>query len=394
MFMREVVIASAVRTPIGSFQGALSSLGATRLGAIAIKAAVERAGIAGSEVDECIMGCVLPAGVGQAPARQAAIFAELPKSTPCMTINKVCGSGLKAVMLASQAIRCGDAEVVVAGGMESMSNAPYLLPKARTGYRMGHGEMLDSMVKDGLWDVYNDYHMGSAGELCASECSIPRDRQDEFAVNSYKKALAAQAAGKFAAEIVPVEIPQRRGDPVLVDSDEEPGKGRPEKIPSLRSVFMKDGTITAANASSINDGAAALVIMSGDKARELGITPLARIAGDASYAQAPEWFTTAPAFAIEKALGKLDLSVDDIDLWEVNEAFSVVSLAVGDKVGYADDRVNVWGGAVALGHPIGASGARILVTLLHQLQDAEKKRGCASLCIGGGEAVALVVERS
>ena len=392
--MREVVIASAVRTPIGSFQGALSSLGATRLGAIAIKAAVERAGIAGSEVDECIMGCVLPAGVGQAPARQAAIFAELPKSTPCMTINKVCGSGLKAVMLASQAIRCGDAEVVVAGGMESMSNAPYLLPKARTGYRMGHGEMLDSMVKDGLWDVYNDYHMGSAGELCASECSIPRDRQDEFAVNSYKKALAAQAAGKFAAEIVPVEIPQRRGDPVLVDSDEEPGKGRPEKIPSLRSVFMKDGTITAANASSINDGAAALVIMSGDKARELGITPLARIAGDASYAQAPEWFTTAPAFAIEKALGKLDLSVDDIDLWEVNEAFSVVSLAVGDKVGYADDRVNVWGGAVALGHPIGASGARILVTLLHQLQDAEKKRGCASLCIGGGEAVALVVERS
>lgn len=392
--MREVVIASAVRTPIGSFQGALSSLGATRLGAIAIKAAVERAGIAGSEVDECIMGCVLPAGVGQAPARQAAIFADLPKSTPCMTINKVCGSGLKAVMLASQAIRCGDADVVIAGGMESMSNAPYLLPKARTGYRMGHGEMLDSMVKDGLWDVYNDYHMGSAGELCASECSISRDRQDEFAVNSYKKALAAQAAGKFAAEIVPVEIPQRRGDPVLVDSDEEPGKGRPEKIPSLRSVFMKDGTITAANASSINDGAAALVIMSGDKARELGITPLARIAGDASYAQAPEWFTTAPAFAIEKALGKLDLSVDEIDLWEVNEAFSVVSLAVGDKVGYADDRVNVWGGAVALGHPIGASGARILVTLLHQLQDAEKKRGCASLCIGGGEAVALVVERS
>ena len=391
--MREVVIASAVRTPIGSFQGAQASVGATQLGAIAIKAAVERAGISGDDVDECIMGCVLPAGVGQAPARQAAIFADLPKATPCMTINKVCGSGLKAVMLASQAIRCGDAEVVVAGGMESMSNAPYLLPKARTGYRMGHGEMLDSMVKDGLWDVYNDYHMGSAGELCASECSIPRARQDEFAVNSYKKALAAQEAGKFVAEIVPVEVPQRRGEPLVVDSDEEPGKGRPDKIPALRSVFMKDGTITAANASSINDGAAALVVMSADKASELGITPLARIAGDASHAQAPEWFTTAPAFAIEKALQRLDLAVDDVDLWEVNEAFSVVSLAVGDKVGYADERVNVWGGAVALGHPIGASGARILVTLLHQLEDADKKRGCASLCIGGGEAVALVVER-
>ena len=391
--MREVVIASAVRTPIGSFQGALSSLSATQLGAIVIKAAVERAGISGADVDECIMGCVLPAGVGQAPARQAAIFSGLGHSTPCMTINKVCGSGLKAVMLASQAIRCGDAEVVVAGGMESMSNAPYLLPKARTGYRMGHGQMLDSMVTDGLWDVYNDYHMGSAGELCAAECSISRERQDEFATNSYKKALAAQAAGKFVAEIVPVEVPQRRGDPLVVDSDEEPGKGRPDKIPSLRSVFMKDGTITAANASSINDGAAALVVMSGDKARELGISPLAVIAADASHAQEPEWFTTAPAFAIDKVMSKLDLAVDDVDLWEVNEAFSVVSLVVGDKVGYADDRVNVWGGAVALGHPIGASGARILVTLLHQLIDAGKRRGCASLCIGGGEAVALVVDR-
>jgi acetyl-CoA C-acetyltransferase len=391
--MREVVIASAVRTPIGSFQGALSSIPAPRLGAIAISAALERAGVAPDEVDECIMGCVLPAGIGQAPARQAALFAGLPQSTPSMTINKVCGSGLKAVMLASQAIRCGDAEVVVAGGMESMSNAPYLLPKARTGYRMGHGEMLDSMVKDGLWDVYNDYHMGTAGELCASECGISRERQDDFAVASYTKALASQAAGKFVAEIVPVEVPQRRGDPIIVDSDEEPGKGRPDKIPSLRSVFMKDGTITAANASSINDGGAALLVMSADKARELGVTPLARIVGDASHAQDPAWFTTAPAFAIEKALAKLSLEVDDIDLWEVNEAFSVVSLAVADKVGYDEDRVNVWGGAVALGHPIGASGARILVTLLHQLADAGKVRGCASLCIGGGEAVAMVVER-
>ena len=392
--MREVVIASAVRTPIGSFQGALASLSAPKLGATAIKAAVERAGISVEDVDECIMGCVLPAGVGQAPARQAALFAGLPQSTPCMTINKVCGSGLKAVMLASQAIRCGDVEVVLAGGMESMSNAPYLLPKARTGYRMGHGEMLDSMVKDGLWDVYNDYHMGSAGELCAQECDVSRARQDEFAAASYKKALAAQEAGKFTAEIVPVEVPQRRGDPIVVDSDEEPGKGRPDKIPTLRSVFKKDGTITAANASSINDGAAALVVMSADKARELGITPLARIVGDASHAQDPAWFTTAPAFAIEKALEKLSLEVDDIDLWEVNDAFSVVSLAVADKVGYADERVNIWGGAVALGHPIGGSGARILVTLLHQLQDSDKSRGCASLCIGGGEAVAMVVERS
>jgi acetyl-CoA C-acetyltransferase len=391
--MREVVIASAVRTPIGSFQGALSSIPAPRLGAIAISAALERAGVAPDEVDECIMGCVLPAGIGQAPARQAALFAGLPQGTPSMTINKVCGSGLKAVMLASQAIRCGDAEVVVAGGMESMSNAPYLLPKARTGYRMGHGEMLDSMVKDGLWDVYNDYHMGTAGELCASECGISRERQDDFAVASYKKALASQEAGKFVAEIVPVEVPQRRGDPIVVDSDEEPGKGRPDKIPSLRSVFMKDGTITAANASSINDGGAALVVMSADKAAQLGVTPLARIVGDASHAQDPAWFTTAPAFAIEKALAKLSLDVDDIDLWEVNEAFAVVSLAVADKVGYPEDRVNVWGGAVALGHPIGASGARILVTLLHQLADSGKARGCASLCIGGGEAVAMVVER-
>ncbi|MBJ94158.1 MAG: acetyl-CoA C-acyltransferase [Rickettsiales bacterium] len=391
--MREVVLVSAVRTPIGSFQGALAALRAPQLGAVAIKAAVERAGISVDQVDECIMGCVLPAGVGQAPARQAALFAGLPRSTPCMTINKVCGSGLKAVMLASQAIRCGDAEVVVAGGMECMSQAPYLLPKGRTGYRMGHGELLDSMVKDGLWDVYNDYHMGSAGELCASECGISRERQDEFAIASYQKALAAQEAGKFDAEIAPVEVPQRRGDPIVVDRDEEPGKGRPDKIPALRAVFQKDGTITAANASSINDGAAALVVMSADKARELGLKPLARIVGDASHAQDPEWFTTAPAFAIEKALDRLDLKVEDVDLWEVNEAFSVVSLAVADKLGYQADRVNVWGGAVALGHPIGASGARILVTLLHQMADRDAQRGCASLCIGGGEAVAMVVER-
>jgi len=391
--MRDVVIVSAARTPIGSFQGSLASLSGPKLGSLAIKGALERAGIAGDLVDECIMGCVLPAGVGQAPARQAALFAGLPQSVPCTTINKVCGSGLKAVMLAAQAIKCGDAEVVVAGGMESMSNAPYLLPKARTGYRMGHGELVDSMVKDGLWDVYSDYHMGMAGELCASECGIPRERQDTFAAASYQKALAAQEAGLFDAEIIPVEVPQRRGDPMVVDTDEEPGKGRPDKIPHLRSVFKKDATITAANASSINDGGAALVVMSADKAAELGLTPMARIVGDASHAQDPSWFTTAPAFAIEKTLASLDLGVEDIDLWEVNEAFSVVSLAVEDKVGYAPDSVNIWGGAVSLGHPIGASGARILVTLLHQLQHRDAKRGCASLCIGGGEAVAMVVER-
>lgn len=392
--MTAVVIASAARTPIGSFQGALASITAPRLGAVAIAAALERAGVSPDQVDEVLMGCVLPAGVGQAPARQAAIFAGLPHGVPCTTLNKVCGSGLKAVMLAAQAIRAGDAEIVVAGGMESMSNSPYLLEKARTGYRMGHGELVDSMIKDGLWDVYNDYHMGIAGELCATECNVPRDRQDAFAVESYRRALAAQAAGHFAAEIAPVSIPQRRGDPVLVDSDEEPGRGRPDKIPSLRSVFKKDATITAANASSINDGAAAVVVMSKAKAEELGIEYLAEIVGYGQHAQAPEWFTTAPAYAIQKTLDKVGLTVADIDLWEVNEAFAVVSLAVEDKVGYAPDAVNIWGGAVALGHPIGASGCRILVTLLHQLMDRGADLGCASLCIGGGEAVAMVVKNS
>jgi acetyl-CoA C-acetyltransferase len=390
--MIEVVIASAVRTPIGSFQGVLSSIPAPKLGAIAIKAAVERAGIRPEDVDECIMGCVLPAGLGQAPARQAAIFAGLPHSTACMTINKVCGSGLKALMLAANSIRCGEADVIVAGGMENMSQAPYLLPKARTGYRMGHGELTDSLVKDGLWDVYNDYHMGIAGELCATECGVPRERQDAFAAESYRRALAAQAEGKFAAEITPVEVPQRRGAALVVDTDEEPGKGRPEKIPTLRSAFKKDGTITAANASSINDGAAALVVMSAEKAEELGVTPLARVVAQGTHAQAPEWFTTAPAFAIQKTLAKANLRVEDIDLWETNEAFSVVALAVEDKVGYDPAKVNIWGGAVALGHPIGCSGARILVTLLHQLEARGAKLGGASLCIGGGEAVAIIVE--
>ncbi len=391
--MPDAVIVAAARTPIGSFNGALASVPAPRLGATAIRAAVERAQIPADAVDEVIMGCVLPAGLGQAPARQAAIFAGLPQSTPCMTINKVCGSGLKAVMLAAQAIRCGDAQVVVAGGMENMSQAPYLLPEGRNGMRMGHKTVVDSMVKDGLWDVYNDFHMGSAAEICARDCNVPREAQDAFAKQSYERALAAQAAGLFVDEIVPVEVPQRRGDPIVVDVDEEPGRGRPEKMPRLRPAFQKDGTVTAANASSINDGAAALVVTSAAFAEAHGLPVLARITGTSQHAQAPEWFTTAPAYAIQKVLERLELTPEDVDVYEINEAFSVVSLAVNDIAKVPAERVNVNGGAVALGHPIGGSGARILVTLLHAMKQRDAKRGLASLCIGGGEAVAVVVER-
>ena len=391
--MHEAVIVGAARTAIGSFNGALSGVSAPKLGAVAIEAALERAGLGKDVVDEVIMGCVLPAGLGQAPARQAAIFAGLDNGTACLTLNKVCGSGLKAVMLAAQAIRCGDAEVVVAGGMENMSQAPYLLPNARNGMRLGHGEVLDSMVKDGLWDVYNDFHMGSAAEICARDCNISREDQDAFAKASYEAALAAQAAGAFQAEIAPVSIPQRRGEPVVVDADEEPGRGRPEKMPSLRPAFEKTGTITAANASSINDGAAALVITSRAYAEAKGLPILAAITATAQHAQAPEWFTTAPAYAIKKALQKVELTPNDVDLYEVNEAFSVVSLAVNNIAELPADRVNVNGGAIALGHPIGASGARILVTLLYAMQARDARRGLASLCIGGGEAVAVIVER-
>ncbi len=391
--LKEVVIASACRTPIGALQGALSSLTAPQLGSLVIKEVVKRAGIKPEQVSEVIMGEVLPAGVGQAPARQAALGAGLPNSVPCMTINKVCGSGLKTVMLAAQAIQTGDAEVVVAGGMENMSQAPYLLSKARTGYRLGHGELVDSMIKDGLWDVYNDYHMGNAAELCAAECNVSREAQDEFSINSYKKALNAQKNGYFKEEIVPVEIPQRKGDPIVVTEDEEPPKANFEKIPTLRPVFKKDGSVTAANASSINDGAAACVVMSREYADKLGITPLAVITTQTSAARAPEWFTMAPADAIQKILDKAGLKLDDIDLFEINEAFAVVNLAVGDKLGLEPSKVNVHGGAVALGHPIGASGARILTTLLYAMKQHDKKRGLASLCIGGGEASALIVER-
>ncbi|TDI86852.1 MAG: acetyl-CoA C-acetyltransferase [Caldithrix sp.] len=390
---KEVVIVSACRTPIGALQGALSSLSAPQLGSIVIKEALSRAGIMGKDVSEVIMGEVLPAGVGQAPARQASMRAGIPNTVPCLTINKVCGSSLKSVMLAAQAIMVGDAEIVVAGGMESMSNAPYLLSKARAGYRLGHGELIDSMIKDGLWDAHNDFHMGDAAELCAKECNVPRQMQDEFSMNSYKKALAAQKNGYFKDEIVAVEIPQRKGDSVLVTEDEEPERANFEKMPTLRPVFQKDGTVTAANASSINDGAAACVVMSKDRAGGLAIEPLGTIVGQASAAKAPEWFTMAPADAINLVLDKANLKLQDIDLFEVNEAFAVVNLAVGKELGIDLDKMNVHGGAVALGHPIGASGTRILTTLLYAMKRYNKKRGLATLCIGGGEASAVVVER-
>jgi acetyl-CoA C-acetyltransferase len=368
-------------------------LPAPRLGAIAIREAVQRAGLKPEDVDEVIMGNVLSAGVGQAPARQAAIFAGLPPSVECMTINKVCGSGLKSVMLGAQAIMLGDAEVVVAGGMESMSNAPYLLSKARTGYRMGNGELLDGMIKDGLLDVYNDYLMGNAGELCAKECNIPREAQDEYAIMSYTRAQEAQKEGRFQKEIVPVEVPARKGETVSVTEDEDVTRTNFEKIPKLRPAFTKDGTITAANASKLSDGAAALVLMSAEKAKALGKKPLARILAQASHAKAPEWFTTAPADVIEKILKKGKLTLADIDLLEINEAFAVVALAVNQIAGLDAGKVNVNGGAIALGHPIGASGARILVTLLHAMEQKNAKKGLAALCIGGGEASGVIVER-
>ncbi|MSP63008.1 MAG: acetyl-CoA C-acyltransferase [Myxococcales bacterium] len=392
--MREIVIVGAARTPIGSFMGSLSSLSAPQLGALAIKEALARAGIGGGEVSEVLMGCVLPAGIGQAPARQAAIFGGVPKEVPCTTINKVCGSGLKAVMQGAQAIATGDAEVVVAGGMESMSNTPYLLQKAREGLRMGHKQLVDSMVHDGLWDVYNDYHMGAAAELCAREQGIDRAAQDEHARESYTRALAAQQAGKFLKEIVAVEVAQRKGPALRVDSDEEPGRGDIAKLAGLKPSFQKDGTVTAGNASSINDGAAAVVLMSRDAAAKRGLEVLGRIRSFAQAAQAPEWFTTAPAVSIARALERAGVGKDGIDLYEINEAFSVVAVANNRLLGLDPARVNVHGGAVALGHPIGASGARILVTLLYALADRGARLGCASLCIGGGEAIAAVVERA
>lgn len=391
--MRDVVIASAARTPVGSFQGALSDVPAPRLGSIAIEAAIERASISPDEVDECIMGCVLPAALGQAPARQAALGAGLPKSVGCLTINKVCGSGLKAVMLAFDSVRLGEAEVVVAGGMENMTRAPYALEKARGGYRMGDGQIVDLMIKDGLWDVYNDFHMGTAAEMCGEKYGFTREIQDEFAIESYTRALRAQKDGLFDEEIVPVSVPRRKGDPIVVSEDESPGQARLDKIPNLRPAFKKDGAVTAANASSINDGAAALVVTSADFAKGKGLEPLAKIVAHTTAAHEPEWFTTAPADAMRKLFEKTGLGPDDVDLYEINEAFAVVTLAANKEFNLDPAKVNVNGGSVAIGHPIGGSGARILTTLLYAMKQRDARRGLATLCIGGGEAVALLVER-
>lgn len=387
----DVVIVSACRTPVGSFMGSLASVSAPRLGAIVVEEAVRRAGIKKSDVQEVILGNVLAAGLGQAPARQAALLAGLPDSVECLTINKMCGSGLKAVMLGAQAIALGDADVVVAGGMESMSNAPYLLEKARDGLRMGHGKLIDSMIRDGLWDVYNDFHMGNAAEICAKECSIPREAQDAFAVTSYQRAQNSWKEGRFTDEVVPVVLKGKQGD-TTIDQDEEPFKTNFEKIPKLKPAFLQEGTVTAANSSKINDGAAAVVLMSSARAAALGARPIARIIAQGSSAKKPEWFTTAPADVIAKVLAKAKLTVPQIDLFEVNEAFAVVSLAVQKLTGIETEKLNVNGGAVALGHPIGASGARILVTLLSALQQRKKKLGMAAICIGGGEASAVIVE--
>ena len=390
---RQSVIVAAKRTPVGAFQGNLSSVSAPNLGAVVIKALVEETGIDPSQIDEVILGNVLAAGLGQAPARQAALYSGLPQTIETLTINKMCGSGLKAVMLADQVIRSGDADVVIAGGMESMSNAPYLLPNARDGQRLGHGKMIDSMIHDGLWDAYHDKHMGTCAEMLSKDRNFTREAQDEYAVSSYKRAQIAQAKGVFNSEIVPVEIPQRKGDPVLVSEDEEPGKARFDKIPTLRPAFEKEGAITAANASKLNDGAAAILVMSEDKATELKLKPLVRIVAQASAAHEPEWFTTAPGKAIRKVLENANLSADDIDLWEINEAFSAVTMAAIDDYKIDPAKVNIYGGAVAIGHPIGASGARIFTTLLNGMNRTGAKYGLATLCIGGGEASALIVEK-
>jgi len=391
--MRDVVIVGAARTAIGSFLGSLSSVPAPKLGATAIKAALERAGVSANDVGLVHMGNVLQAGEGQAPARQAALYAGLPQSVPCVTVNKVCGSGLEAVLGVARAIAAGEIEIGVAGGMESMSNAPHILRNSRNGTKMGPLETADTMVSDGLWDPYSNQHMGNCAELCAKDKNISRAAQDEFAAESYKRALEATKNGSFKAEIVAVEIADKKGT-IKVETDEEPGKGNIEKLPSLRTAFQKDGTITAGNASSINDGAAALVLMSADEAKKRGAKVLAKLVSWGYHAQAPEWFTTAPAQAITNALTKAKWDAKKVDLWEINEAFAVVSLANNQLLGLDPAKVNIWGGAVALGHPIGASGARILVTLVHQMAAKNVKTGGASLCIGGGEGIALLVERA
>ena len=389
---QNVYIVSAQRTPVGSFQGAFATTPAPQLGAIAIRAALAKAQIQPDSVSECIMGEVLTAGVGQAPARQAALAAGLANSVPCMTINKVCGSGLKAVMLGSDSIRLGNSEVVVAGGQENMTLAPHLLENTRAGYRMGHVQVMDSMIKDGLWDPYNNWHMGNAAELCVGEYKITREEQDQFAIESYERAQKAQKDGLFKDEIAAVQVQVRR-DTVTVEIDEEPGKARFDKMAELRPAFDKAGTITAANASKINDGGAAVVLASEDVVKAQGLKPMARVVAHATFAQDPNWFTTAPVGAMKKALEMASLKTSDIGLWEINEAFSVVTMVAMKELSINRDQVNVNGGAVAIGHPIGASGARIFTTLVHALHQRDQKYGLASLCIGGGEAVALIVEK-
>jgi acetyl-CoA C-acetyltransferase len=391
--MKEVYIVSAVRTPLGSFGGSLSGIPATRLGAVAIKSALEKAGVDPKEVDEVFMGNVLQANLGQAPARQAAIFAGLPNTVPCTTINKVCASGMKAIMLGAQTIMAGSNDVVVAGGMENMSQVPYYLEQARTGYRLGHGAVVDGLVKDGLTDVYNNYHMGNAAELCAKECNISREDQDNYAIQSYKRAAKAWSEGKFADEVVPVEIPQKKGEPIFFKEDEEYKQVKFDKIPELRPVFVKEGTVTAANASTINDGAAAVVLMSKEKAEALGVKPLAVIRGFADAAQEPEWFTTAPAKAMPLAIQKAGIKLEDVDFFEFNEAFSVVAIANNQKLNLNPEKVNVNGGAVSLGHPLGCSGARVIVTLINVLKQNNGRIGAAGICNGGGGASAMVIER-
>ncbi len=393
MALPPVYIVSAARTPIGAFQGALSSLKAPELGATAIKGALARAKVAAADVGEVFMGNVLSAGIGQAPARQAAIFAGIPNTVPATTVGKVCGSGLQAILLAAKSIGMGDQEIVIAGGMESMSNVPYYLQGARSGYRMGNQTAVDGMIFDGLWDPYKNVHMGNCGDKCAAEYKYSREAQDEFAKESFRKALSAQKEGQFAAEIEPVSVPQRKGDALLIKDDEGPSKGDPSKFASLKPAFAKDGTITAANASSINDGASALVLASEAAVKKHGLQPLAKIVGYSSVAQDPEWFTTAPAKAMEQLATKTGVALADVDLFEINEAFAVVAMVSADLTKIDRQKVNVRGGAVALGHPIGASGARIVTTLLHTLKDQNKKRGIASICIGGGEGLAILVER-
>jgi acetyl-CoA C-acetyltransferase len=384
-------IIDALRTPIGGLNGSLASIPAPRLGAACIRALLDRTNLPADRVDEVLMGNVVGAGIGQNPARQAAILGGLPPSVGATTVNKVCGSGLKAVMLADQAIRLGESSLVVAGGMESMSRAPYLLSRAREGYRMGHGELLDAMIVDGLWDAYGNKHMGTYGDLCASRFGLTRAEQDDFAVRSFTRARRAAAEGLFAAEVIPVEVPGRGGSTV-VSADENPARFDEAKLRSLRPAFAPDGTITAGNASSVNDGAAALLLASTDQAEALGLSPLARVVGSATFSQEPEWFTTAPVGAVRKLLDRLGWSAAEVDLFEINEAFAAVAMVAERELGLSPEKVNIHGGAVALGHPIGCSGARVLVTLLHALRQSGGRRGIASLCIGGGEAVALAVE--